>query len=508
MPSVPQEARPSSQSSTSALGGSTLARDRLSVIEVVCFCQAAATPLTVATAVVVTGLAVTGLLGISLSFVVVAVVLVFFAFGFVAMAQKISNAGAFYAFIAVGLSRKLGVGGAWLALASYNALQVGLYGIIGAAAAPVAEQFLGVTMSWWGFALIAWALTLVMGLREVNFSGRVLTVLLIAEISVIVVFSVVFVADPSPEGLSFATFAPGHLFGGGLGALLVMGFLAFVGFESSAVYAEESRNSIRTVRTATFVGLALSMTLYAFASWAMSVATGPSRLVAQARSQQTELFFNLASDRLGSVAADVGHVLFVTSVLAALVSFHNTSARYAFALGREHVLPGVLGRTSSRAHAPVAASLLQSALGLIVIAVYAVAGLDPVVQLFFTFGTAGGIGVLTLLALTSVSVFSFFSRTTAHGVGVFSASIAPVVSTIALFVMLFLALGNVDVLLGVRPGHPLTWIIPVVIGATVVLGALWGRVLQLRRPEVFAVIGLGVDSAAGRPAGLRPEGTA
>lgn len=508
MPSVPQEARRSSQNSTSALVRSTLARDRLSLVEVVCFCQAAATPLTVVSAVVVTGLAVTGLLGISLAFVVVACVLGLFAFGFVAMAQKISNAGAFYAFIAVGLSRKLGVGAAWLALLAYNALQVGLYGIVGAAAAPLAEQFLGVTMPWWGFALIAWAVTLVMGLREVTFSGRVLAVLLIAEVTVILVFSLAFVADPSPEGLSFATFAPGNLVGDGLGALLVMGFLAFVGFESSAVYAEESRNSIRTVRSATFVGLGISMVLYGFASWATSVATGPSHLVAQARSQQTELFFTLAADRLGPAADDVAHVLFVTSVLAALVSFHNTAARYAFALGREHVLPRVLGRTSSLTHAPVAASLLQSALGLVVIVVFAVAGLDPVVELFFTFGTAGGIGVLALLALTSVAVVSFFIRNPGHGVGVFSAVLAPMLSTIVLFVMLELALRNVDVLLGVRAGHPLTWIIPVVIGATVVAGAGWGKVLQLTRPEVFGVIGLGADSAAGRTVSLRADGAA
>ena len=53
-----------------------------------------------------------------------------------------------------------------------------------------------------------------------------------------------------------------------------------------------------------------------------------------------------------------------------------------FALGRENVLPAALGRTGSN-NIPKAASLVQSATGLAVIAVYALAGWDPMTRLFF-----------------------------------------------------------------------------------------------------------------------------
>jgi amino acid transporter len=193
----------------------------------------------------------------------------------------------------------------------------------------------------------------------------------------------------------------------------------------------------------------------------------------------------------------VGHVLFVTSLLAAQVSFHNTAARYAFALGREEVLPAILGRTSARTNAPIFASAVQSAVGLLVIVTYAMAGWDPVVQLFFYAGTIGGIGVLTLLALTSIAVLSFFLKTR-HAVGAFSAYLAPMVSSLALFVVVILAIYHLDILLGVPPGHPLTWIVPVTIVATLALGAAWGNHLRVRRPDTYAVIGMGADSAAGR----------
>lgn len=55
----------------------------------------------------------------------------------------------------------------------------------------------------------------------------------------------------------------------------------------------------------------------------------------------------------------------------AMISFHNAVARYMFALGRERVLPAALARTEPRTGAPRVASLTQSAVGLVVIAVYA-----------------------------------------------------------------------------------------------------------------------------------------
>src|SRR4029450_7839917 len=117
----------------------------------------------------------------------------------------------------------------------------------------------------------------------------------------------------------------------------------------------------------------------------------------------------LAGENLGEGAARIGFALFVTSVFAALLSFHNAVARYLFALGREGVLPrllpsptafaryrfalgreGVLprllGRTSSRSGAPKVGSLVQSALALIVILTYLVLDLDPLGQLFFLVG--------------------------------------------------------------------------------------------------------------------------
>jgi amino acid transporter len=471
-----------------------LAADRLGVPAVVFFVLSAATPLTVVAGVVTTGFAVTGITGLPVAFVVIGAVLALFCIGYVSMARRVANAGAFYAYISQGIGRPVGVAGAWVAVVAYNALQVGLYGAIGAATTPVLHQWFGLDAAWWVVAVCAWAVVAVLGQLHVDVNGRVLAVLLIAEVAVIVVFSLANVANPAGGAVSFDTLDPTNLFAPGVGAILALGVLGFVGFEGAVVYSEEARDPQRTVRIASYVAVGVIASLYTLGSWAMSVATGPEQIVTQSQALSTELIFQLADTNLGSTIVDIGRVLFVTSVLAAMISFHNTTARYVFALGRERVLPEVLGRTSPRTGSPRLGSLIQSVVGLVVIVLYAVAGWDPVVQLFFWGGTAGGLGVLLLIATTSIAIILFFLRHPTDET-VWRRLIAPILAATALLVVVALALTNLATLLGVAPTSPLRWAIPTAYLVIAVLGATWALALRRRRPTIYAAIGLGAKSA-------------
>lgn len=497
-----QRSRRDAAATNLAPGG--LAGGRLGAPGLMFFAMTAGTPLTVVAGVVTTGFAVTGVTGLPIAFVLIGLVLGVFAVGYLAMARHIRNAGALYAYISQGLSRPLGVGASWLALISYNLLQVGLYGAIGAASAPLTEKFLHFSPSWAVFAGLAWALTAGLGMLKVDLNGKVLAVLLVAEIAVIIVYSLADIASPATGDLSAATLSPDSLFDSGAGPLLALAVLGFIGFESTVVFAEESREPRRTVPRATYACIAITAALYTLSSWAMSLGTGPEQIVADSRTSGTDLIFNLAADRIGQASADIGHILFAGSIVAALISFHNTTARYAFALGRERVLPAAFGRTSNRTGAPIVASLAQSCLALIVIIIYTVAGWDPLVQLFYWGGTIGGIGVLTLLAMTSFAVIGFFARTDRSTVNTepesgWATRIAPAVAGVLLCLTLFLALKNLPTLLGVPTDHPLIRIVPVGIVVTVVLGVLWAGFLRIRRPAVYRLIGMGAPDKGIQP---------
>ncbi|MGW3897406.1 APC family permease [Micromonospora profundi] len=472
-----------------------LARGRLGIPSVIFFVLSAAAPLTVVAGVVTTGYGVIGVTGIPLAFLLIAAVLALFSVGYVAMSRRVENAGAFYAYISRGLGRPAGVGAAWMALVAYNALQVGLYGTIGVAAEPVLDRIFGGHPHWSIVALVAWAIVGLLGLLRVDINGLVLAALLVAEIVIVLIFDLGQLGNPAGGEVNFAGFSPDNLFVPGVGAVLVLAILGFVGFESAVVFSEESKDPKRTVPLATYLSVAIVAALYALSSWSMTVAVGSDRIVAEAGEQSVGLIFNLAAAQLGDTAVTIGQVLFLTSVLAAMISFHNTTARYTFALGRERVLPAVFGRTSPRSGAPRAASLAQSALGLLVIVLYAVNGWDPVVKLFFWVGTSGGFGVLLLIATTSVAVIAYFARYGGDET-LWRRAIAPGLATLALVVIIWLAVSNFANLLGVAPDSNLRWMLPAVYPVAAALGIGWALLLRRNRPDTYARIGLGAASAA------------
>jgi amino acid transporter len=472
-----------------------LAANRLGIPSVIFFVMTAATPLTVVAGTVTTGYATTGLIGIPVAFIAIGIVLAIFSVGYVAMAPYTANAGAFYAYISHGLSKPLGVGGAWVALVSYCMLQVSLYGGVGVAAAPVLTDWFGVSTPWWVIALVAWAIVAITGIQQVSMNGKILAVLLCCEVAVIVVFSFTDLFHPAHDAVSFTTLSPGNLIGSGVGALFSLAILGFVGFESAVVFSEESKDPKRTVRIATYFAVAIIAVLYAFASWAMSVATGPDKIVSDSQNQQLDLLFNLAGQHLGPALVDLGHLLFVTSMLAAMISFHNTTARYMFALGRERVLPASLGRTSRRTGSPIVGSLVQTVIGLIVILVWALGGLDPLIQLFFWLSTSGGVGILFLLVLTSIGTIVFFAKNKGGSENVWQRRVAPIVATVLLLAVTYFAVTNFAQLLGVSSGSPLTWAFPVGFVVVGLAGVAWGLVLRARQPEVYQTIGMGAKRA-------------
>jgi amino acid transporter len=472
--------------------------------QLVFFAGASATFLTVVTGVAPTAFAMTGAVGIPLAFLLVGFILRVFTTGFVAMSRYIVNAGAFYAYIAQGLSKRLGVGAAWLALTSYNALQVGLYGLFGVTAGSFTQQYLHLEQPWWAYALMAWALTAGLGMMQIDVNGRVLGVLFVAEVAIIAVWSLANLLHPSPEGVSFAALEPSAFAVMGFAlsvAIMALGFLGFIGFEGVSAFSEETRDTVASLKAGANWTIGLSVVVYVVSIWSMTVTVGPSQIVAQSREQGPELAFTLAADHfgpLGSLMVFALRFLLLTSVFAALLSFHNTVARYAFALGRERVLPQALARTSAATSAPWIASLCaQSSVGLIVITGCALTGVDPILQLFYYSGTAGGLGVLTLLVITSMAVATFFARNR-RGESRWATRVSPTAAALLLGTILVAAVTHLDLLLGVPAGHPMTMAVPLVIVILLNGGWLWGTYLQTRRPEVFAHIGQG-------PASVRAE---
>ncbi|MFF6918052.1 APC family permease [Streptomyces sp. NPDC012466] len=498
----------SSRTSPSASGGIStfkgqeraLRADRLGTGGLLLSVLAATAPLMVVAGVMPTTFAVMGIVGQPLLFVLLGVVLILFSVGYAEMSRHVHNAGAFYAYISRGLGGTAGASAALVALVAYNALQVGIYGIFGFEVSGLLATYADVEIAWWIPALVAALAVGLLGWLKIDVNARVLGVLLVIEVLLVVVFDVAALADPGKEGLSLHAFNPDTLTGAGVGTALCFCVAAFLGFEQAPVYAEETSRPHVLVPRVMFLAVGGVAVFFALSSWALTVATGPSAVVGTAQKQSAGLLFFLTESRLGGTFTDVLHILFVTGMFAALLSFHNVVARYAFAMGREGLLPAAFGRTSGSSGAPGTGSLLQTAVAVVVVAAFAItddkpAGdpTAPVLHLFTWFGNIGALGVIVLMAAASLSVVVFFVRRGAAGTQAWRL-VTSALAGIALLVIAGYTVKDFEVLVGAGPGSSLSWALPGIIGLAALAGVVLGLVLRARAPEKHARIGLGNEA--------------
>jgi amino acid transporter len=269
----------------------------------------------------------------------------------------------------------------------------------------------------------------------------------------------------------------------------VIAGLAFVGFEQSPVLGEEARNPRRTIAVATFTALAAIAVLYAATAWSMVVHTGRAHVAAAAAAQGPGLLYGLSSS---GALAQCAQLLFITSLFAAALAYHNVTWRYMFALSREGVLPAALSRTS-RTSIPRAASLTQSLSALAVIVLFAAARWPAMNGLFFGGGAEGGLGVMILLAITSAAVIRYFDFHPGDE-STWARMTAPALSALLLAGAVVLAIMHYGTLLGTAPGNPAAWLLPSAYGLAAAGGLCWGAFLRARRPAVYRKIGLGPEA--------------
>jgi amino acid transporter len=476
--------------SPSGFGASALARRRLGVGSLVFFTVSASAPMTVLAGGAVATFAASGVIGVPLSFPILAIALALFAVGYAAMSRHVVNAGVFYAYISQGLGGVWGVAASFTALIAYNGIQIGLWGLFGASVGGFVDAKTGLSWSWEVWTYIGIALIAVLGVLRVDLNAKLLSVLLIVEIAAVLLFDLGSFTHPAGGSISFAGLEPKNLFVSGLGGVLAFGIAAFTGFESAGDYAEEAKNPRKTVGRALAIAVAFTGVLYTVSAWALSVGAGPENVITEARDPNSGFPFSLMAQNFGTVIGDIANVLLLTSVFAALISFHNTVARYLYSAGRERVLPRIMARTGSRSAAPFVGSITQTVLSVIIVGIFAISGKDPVLALFTWCSFVAGLGILALMIGTSIAVIAYLNkhRDTEN---VWQRIIAPGLAVLALGAILYVSAVNSSVLLGTDSHSALRWILPCLVVAAVVIGLVWGAVLRSTNPTVYAGIGKG-----------------
>jgi amino acid transporter len=448
---------------------------------------------------------------IPLTFLALGAILVFFAAGYAAMGRRAPFAGAMYAYVTRGLGRPAGVAAAWVAVLSYHAIQLGLYGLLGTAAAPLIADWFGVAVPWWQVAAAGWLLVTLAGTVRAEITSGLLALLVLAEVTVVAGYTAANLRSPATSGVPMGSIVPtdpAAIDRPALGLLLAVGMLTFIGFETTGAYAEEAMRPRREPGHATYAAVLVLSLLSAAASWSVAVAAGPERVGALARLRGSELIFDLAADRLTPWSVTLGRLMLVTGLLAALLAVHHAIARYLFALSRERLLPPALSRTARRTRAPRAASLTQSLIAGAVLAAGYLTGVDAPVVLARRLAVAGGLGILLVVLATSVAALLHLNRVPGRE-GPYHRFVAPLLSTVALGALAYLTVRNLPALLDVPPGSALPWIVPAAAAGIIALGLVQALLVRAVSPVQYAGIGqngVPVVVAAAIPAQPRDPG--
>jgi len=290
-----------------------------------------------------------------------------------------------------------------------------------------------------------------LGYFDIKISAQILGVALICELVIITIFTVGVFVQGGNGGISVDPILPQNAFSGvaaGLGIFIA--FWSWVGFEAAPNYAEESKNPVKTIPIAVYASCIFVGVLYTMASWASVSAYGSGNEAFNALGAGSTTVFGgkLAIDYLNFnvVPADqlIGHVLgdamswfIITGAFACASALNNAGLRYTYALGREGLLPKMLGRTHEKHRTPHNAVIAQGAVSAIICLAFWFFNRFPL-DVYYWIAVQGVIWIILVQALTSLSVFLYFRREHPTELHWWKTVTAPLIGFVAQMVVLYL----------------------------------------------------------------------
>ncbi|MFC4500857.1 MULTISPECIES: APC family permease [Streptomyces] len=481
-------------SSAGQEGVHRLKPNAIGLLGVVFMAVATAAPITAMTGNVPFMVSAGNGIGAPASYLVAMVVLAIFSVGFTSMAKHITSTGAFYGFISYGLGRSVGLASGLLATFAYVVFEPALIGIFSTFATETLLDQTGLDIPWWAFAVLMLAINATGTWFGVSVAEKLLVVLLATEVTVLAAMAIsVALHGGGPDGFSIDPVNPVNAFKGtsaGLG--LFFAFWSWVGFESTAMYGEESRNPKKIIPKATMISVLGVGVFYVFVSWMAITGTGQSNAVKVATDNPLNLFFNPTEQYVGHWAVVVMQWLMITGSLACGMAFHNCAARYMYALGREGVLPSLkrtVGRTHERHGSPHIAGLVQTAITAVLLLAFWAAGKDPYTGTYVLLAILGTMAILVVQAVCSFAVLVYFRSHHPESRHWFRTFAAPLVGGVAMLAVVTLLVSNMGVAAGAESGSLVLRATPWIVALIAIGGIGYAQFLKRRDPDRYQLLG-------------------
>jgi amino acid transporter len=339
-----------------------------------------------------------------------------FAIGWIvsSYAKEVHAAGSLYDYVTRGLGDRIGAAAGTLYYGGVLVLLIGLLLLIGGyiQSTLAAEFHVSPLPSWaWTLVLIAFiAAILYLGVRISTRSQ--LTLALVSMTAVLIFFISVIVKLGSAN--SIRPFNPSSAAQGWSGIFfgVLYGVLLFVGFETAANLAEETPNPKRHIPVAVLGTAGIAVTFYALATYVQVAGFHYSlkAITAAAGAPLFALGAPKAAGGYGGTWIDRGLELVVLfDMLAVAIGCAVSASRGMFAMARDRRLPRSLALVSKRHGTPIGATVLITALSVIVLLVnqywtglFALPKTPHYFAMFAWGSTFGGFALIVVYLLMSV----------------------------------------------------------------------------------------------------------
>ena len=503
---------------------SGLKKGSIGIVAVIFMAVANAAPITAMTGNVPIAVGFGNGLGAPAGFLFATIILTLFALGYVAMAKHITTTGAFYGFISHGLGQVWGMASGVLATFAYVVFEGSLIGGCAYFANDALNTIFGVNIPWLVIAVIAIVGIALLCYFDISLTAAILGVTLTAEVLVLLALAgSVILKGGGPDGLMLGQTVllnnafeslPAGAFGtaaaaGSMAIGLFFAFWSWVGFETTAVYGEESRNPKKIIPRATIIAVVGLGLFYTFISAMVIAGNGAKTSVeASISASPLDLFFNLVNSNLGGVVLDLYKALLVIGSFACALAFHNAASRYLFALGREipsDKVRSTIGSTHPKHGSPWIASTIQSIITLLIVLAFAfftavqvpdangtpvdTPTLVPYVNVYGLLALIGTAAILLVQAICSAAVVWYFWVRKTHRGNVITTLICPLIGGVAMLYVVWLLWDNREFAAGLAAKSDVFKVAPYMILAAFLIGLVYALWLRSAKPNDYAEIG-------------------
>jgi amino acid transporter len=416
--------------------------------------------------------------GAPLTIVLAMVVILFLTNTLAEFSRYRPSTGSFVTFIGMAFGPAAGAAASIVATVGYCIAAASAVVVSGGWAHSTWLLFVGNDIPWQVLSLLATVFVGLLVARGVRLSTTWAAIFFYFELALLLIGALIMLVVHR-AAIGWAPLLPSNISGGlaGVGAGFPLAIYLFIGWENSAMLAEETINPRRNVPRALITGTLAIGALYLLLAYSTEIAFHEDA----AALAKSEIPFVDAFRGSAAGLLILAYLAGLTSIFSSLIGLTNSQARILFSASREGMLPVAFGKIHPQHRTPHIAmwSFIGAALAIVIVFGYAY-HIDPV-TLFAETGTLGTIPIIVVYLVTNLALPVYMLKSHRSEFRPVRHLVVPLLGSC---LMLFPLYGLVE------PGQAYPFsIYPYGVLALLVISGIYGAVLARSAPDLVQRIG-------------------